>query len=123
MVSSSLVLLWFVFFLISVLSGFGSAVALVEKRFSWPIRPLNIRLRRWLQRFVHKKMHRVLKCTVCTSFWMPFLCDLFLLVLSYSFFGVLYWLWPLTGFVCLGLTWLIMQVLNSIDPPVSRVEE
>ncbi len=103
------------FTFISVLSAFGMAIALVEKRFDWPIRPISIKIRRFLQKFIHRKMHRLLKCSVCTSFWTPIFTDCILGIYTYIHFGRFYFLWPITGFITLGLTWVVMNIFSFLE--------
>lgn len=98
-------------FIISVFASYGLAVALVEKRSEFPIRPININLRFLLRKIFGRKFAKMLKCTVCTSFWAALVVDLFLLI----FIDHDYFLWPISGFAALGLTWTIIEFLNAID--------
>lgn len=100
--------------LTSMICAAGTAVVLVEKRFDWPVRNISIRLRRFLQKHVHRKMHRLLKCSVCTSFWVTGLTDLAVMGLSLAN-GSFYFLWPFSGFATSGAVWLIYQLLEIFD--------
>ena len=97
---------------ISVLAAYGMAIALVEKRKDWPIRRWNILLRWLLHKYVHRKAHRLLKCTVCTSFWTTLVTDTVLCLIFHSYF-----MWPLSGFITVGLAWTVINLMNAIDPP------
>lgn len=99
------------YLLASMLCAYGMAVALVEKRHDWPIRPFAIRLRRFIHRYVSRRFSRMLLCTVCTSFWMALVVDLVFLVAT----GGSYFMWPLSGFATLGLTWTAIGYLNALD--------
>jgi hypothetical protein len=99
-----------VFFIISLLSSFGLAVAVVEKGKEWPLRKPLFFIRRWIYRYISKQFEQVFDCTVCMSFWTALIVDSIL----YFIFG--YFLWPLSGFVALGFTWFAIQILNAIDP-------
>ena len=99
--------------IISVLSSFGISIALVEKGDDFPIRRYKLLLKQFIHDHIHWKFSQVLDCTVCTSFWVTLIVDIILLVIS----GGTYFLWPLSGFISLGFTWFIIQLLNSIDSP------
>lgn len=87
------------------------AVALVEKKRQWPIRRYSL----WLQYFVLPKIHRrlgkMLDCTVCTSFWTTLITDSLICLFTWG----KYFAWPLSGFITLGLTWAFVQILWSIN--------
>lgn len=98
-------------FIIVVLGGYGMAVALVEKKRQWPVRPWHLRIKRLLRK-IDRRLGDMLSCTVCTSFWTTLLAEVLLLPLTQQF----YWLWPVSGFVALALTWTVIQFLDAIDP-------
>jgi len=87
------------------------SVALVEKGRTWPIRKYNIILRRFLNKNVNNKAHRLLKCVTCTSFWMALISDIILLFVS----GFSYFFWPCSGFIAMGITYFLFEFLNAID--------
>lgn len=99
-----------IYLLISVIVGYGLAVALVEKGNDFPIRTWRIRLQ-YLLSFIHWKMPQMLYCTTCTSFWTTLIIDIILCIIS----GGAYFFWPLSGFAALGITWTIIEFLNAID--------
>jgi hypothetical protein len=99
----------FLWLLSSMLMGGGAAVILVEKRFDWPVRVINLLGRRWLQQNVHRKMHRVGKCSICLSFWLTFFADLAISVLT----GGSYWLWPLSGFATAGVLFFLFWAFEA----------
>lgn len=101
--------------LLSVLGGFGLAVALVEKKRDWPIRRYHILLQRTLHR-INTRAAKMLDCTVCTSFWATLVIEIVMLVGKIIGHGNIYWFWPISGFVTLGFTWFVIQFLDAIDP-------
>lgn len=103
---------WLAFFIVAVLAGYGMAVALVEKRKQWPIRKVNVLLRIYLGK-IHRPLRGMLKCTVCCSMWTTLFADLGMM--CYSKFTYIP-LWPLSGFIALGLTWTVIELMNAIDP-------
>lgn len=105
---------WLVYLIISVLSGFGMAVFIVEKRKDYPARILRVYLKYYLNK-IHRRMPKMLACTVCTSFWTTLVAEVFLNIGTAALDGnTFYWLWPLSGFITLGFTWLIMDLLISL---------
>ena len=93
---------------VSVLSAFGLAVILVEKSSTWPVEPIVSWTRSFASLF-SEKFANVFDCTVCMSFWTSLLVELFILYSFDQFY------WPLTGFITLGLTWIVIEFLNAID--------
>ena len=96
--------------ILSVLSAFGMAVALVEKKRQWPIRRYSLILQWKVLPRIHRRLGKMLNCTICTSFWTTLVTDLLICVFS----GFQYFAWPLSGFVTFGLTWAFIQILWSI---------
>jgi hypothetical protein len=96
----------------SMLSGAGLAIVLTEQRYDWPVRNISIPLRRFLQVHVHRKMHRVLKCCICTSFWTGMLCYYWLAVITGAALPLLLGT-PLAGFACAGLVWTLFTYAPS----------
>lgn len=105
---------FFICLVISILLGFGIAVALVEKGKDWPIRKYNILIRKYLHQKVSRKAKRVLECTVCTSFWTTLIADLAVCIIAYLN-GIKYFFWPFSGLITLGFTWTIIEFLNAQD--------
>ncbi len=102
----------FLFLLVSVLVGFGMAVALVEKGKDFPIRRYRIILQKFVHNHIHWRASQVLFCTTCTSFYTTLLSDIILCIIGLCI-GVPYFLWPLSGFITVGITWTIIEFLNS----------
>ena len=98
---------------ISVMTGYGLSVTLVEKGGDWPIKPWRVRLQVLLRK-IHWKLPQMLFCTTCTSFWAALIADIVVAFIA-SCFGVIYFFWPLSGIVTVGITWTIIEYLNSID--------
>ena len=104
----------FLFLIVSVLVGFGMAVALVEKGKDFPIRRYRIILQKFVHDHIHWKAAQVLTCTTCTSFWTTLIADIVLCIIGICV-GVPYFLWPFSGFITVGFTWVIIEFLNSQD--------
>lgn len=98
------------YLILSVLSSFGLAIALTEKKREWPVRRQVLKLK-YLLRFIHRRAPEVLNCAACTSFWCALFTDNFIAVFS----GGSYFCWPLSGFMAFGLTWTVMQVLYALN--------
>lgn len=101
--------------IISILLSFGISVALVEKGNDFPVRSWRIRLQLLIRKVINYKFSRIVKCTVCTSFWVSLFSDVILCIISWILFGTFYFFWPFSGFIALGATWLIIEYLNAID--------
>ena len=95
---------------ISVSLSYGMAILLVEKGKEWPIRPWRIRLQLILRK-IHWKLPRLLLCTTCSSFYTTLIADLVLCVVS----GGTYFFWPFSGFICAGIMWSVVEILNTLD--------
>ncbi len=101
----------FFYMFTSVICAFGLAVTLVEKRFSWPVRNINLSLRWALRRLVHRKMARMPQCSVCVAFWAGLIADAAICVGTKG----KYFMWPLSGFAASGLTWAFYEILKTLD--------
>ena len=99
---------FFIYLVISVILSFGMAVTLVEKGDEYPIRRYKLILKQILHDKISWKFSQVLDCTVCCSFWATFVSDLIL----FCIFG--YFFWPFSGFITVGFTWFIIELLNAI---------
>ena len=99
--------------LLSVLSAYGIAVALVQKGDEWPIKWIVGPLKKLLGK-INPNAPKVLDCVVCLSFWTSLLTDIILLIFTRHYFA-----WPLSGFVTLGFAWTIMEFFNSFDKIVA----
>lgn len=104
---------FFICLVMSVLSGFGLAILLVEKGKDWPIKPIRIRIQ-FLLRKIHYKLPQMLYCTTCTSFWATLITDLAICFIA-LLFGTFYFFWPFSGFITAGIMWYIIEYLNAID--------
>lgn len=102
------------YLIISILAGYGIAIALVEKGKDWPIKLWKIRLQLMLKK-IHWKLPQMLLCTTCTSFWATLFTDTCLCCLYYFLTGGFYFLWPLSGFVAVGISWTIVEIINVLD--------
>lgn len=101
--------------IISILLSIGISIALVEKGGDFPIRTWRIRLQLLLRKVINYKFSRVLKCTVCTSFWVSLFSDIILCIICFLKTGAFYFFWPFSGFIVLGLIWCIIEHLNAMD--------
>ena len=106
--------IFFTFLIVSIAISYGMAIAVVEKGDQYPVRFYKIKLRKFIRIF-SRKFDKVLKCTTCCSFWTALISDLILCCISSLFFGITYFFWPLSGFIAMGLTWTIIEYLNSMD--------
>lgn len=106
---------FFICLIISILLSFGISVALVEKGNDFPIRVWRIRLQLLLKKIINRKFSRVVKCTVCTSFWASLISDIILCIVCFLATGTFYFFWPFTGFIALGITFVIIDFLNALD--------
>jgi hypothetical protein len=93
--------------------GLAGATVLVEKRDQAPIMQINNSIR-WLFKKVGLGFFTgVLECTVCCSFWMA------------GIFELAFWIrggceptipvWPFSGILAMGLSFYIIDFLNTID--------
>ena len=98
--------------LISMLAAYGLAVAVVEKGDDWPIRPVKENIQYFLG-LIYWRAPAALDCTICLSFWTTLLMDGAMYIVS----DYKYFLWPISGFITLGATWTIYEILNAIDNP------
>lgn len=103
--------------LIAVFIGYGMAVILVEKKRQWPVRRNHLIIRKLLGK-VHRRLPKMLDCTVCTSFWTTLVAEIALFIFDFATswhcgHAVRLWLWPLSGFVAAGFTWTVMDILRS----------
>lgn len=103
---------FFICLIISVLVGYGFAIALVEKGKEWPIRPWRIRLQLLLRK-IYWKLPQMLFCVTCTSFWTTLLADTILSILCFFLTGGFYFFWPFSGFISVGLSWTIIEFLDK----------
>ena len=99
--------------IISVFLSIGISIAIVEKGKEWPIKRYRVLLQLLLRK-IHWKLPRVTTCTTCFSFWATFFSDLVVCFLAY-FHGYFYFFWPFSGFVVVGITWTLVEFLNSQD--------
>lgn len=96
-----------------IILAYGLAIILVEKKRSWPVRRYVLILKKLLGK-LHRRMPKMLNCTVCTSFWTALIAELFVLLISLLLGFHICWLWPLSGFASAAFTWTIMDFLNTI---------
>lgn len=104
--------------IISILLSFGMSVALVEKGDDFPIRPWRIKLQLLIRKIINRKFSRVVKCTVCTSFWISLISDIVMCITNLVLFGTFYFFWPFSGFIAMGITWYAIEHLNAQDTKI-----
>jgi len=100
--------------IISIFLSIGLSIIFVEKSNEWPIKKYRVLLQLLLHDHIHYKFAQVLKCTVCSSFWFSLISDIVVCILAY-FHGYFYFFWPCSGAISLGLTWILVEFLNSQD--------
>ena len=89
-------------FPISILAAFGLAVALFEFCDKPPISWFTIPTTFALSRI---GLSGLFDCPVCLSFWTALATD----GLTRLMWDQHYWAWPLSGFIAVGLTWVIYR--------------
>ena len=99
--------------IISVILGCSMAILLVEKGRDFPIKRYRILLQLLLRK-IHYKAPQVVYCTTCSSFWTTFIADIVICIIAHLC-GVGYFFWPFSGFIAGGITWTLIEYLNSID--------
>ncbi len=97
-------------FIISVLSGLGLAILLVEYRFKYPVKTISIHIKMFLHYYISKKFARVMKCTVCLSFWTTLICDLLYSFVTNTETRIIF-----SSFVACGIGWFLYQLLSVIE--------
>lgn len=102
--------------LVVALMGGGAALVLVEKRFDYPVRGVNLRLRRLLRRWFSHRFSRVTQCAVCASFWLTLLAEVWVWVATghWAAWGLPV-LWPLSGLSTAGLVWLAYEAMKAVE--------
>ena len=101
--------------ILSVLTSYGMAIALVEKGNEFPIKKYRVLLQNIIHKYVGWKWAKMLLCSTCSSFWLTLLSDIIVGTIAVIIFGVPYFFWPFSGFVTLGFTWSMIEYLNAID--------
>jgi len=99
--------------ILSVFLSIGLSIAIVEKGKEWPIKRYRVLLQLFLRK-IHWKLPRMLTCTVCSNFWFCFFSDIIVCILAY-FHGYFYFFWPFSGIIVLGISWVLIEFLNSQD--------
>lgn len=99
-------------FWISLVSAFGLALLFTEKREEFPVSFFHNIFLKVLGIFRYEKLKKVAFCIVCFSFWAALLTDCFI----YFLIDKSYFMWPLSGFATSGLSWFIIDLLNTLDP-------
>jgi hypothetical protein len=105
---------FFICMIISIMIGCGMSITLVEKGKDFPVRKYRVILQKIIRRYVGKKWGKVFKCSACTSFWATGISDTLICIIA-ACHGVFYFLWPFSGFVALGIVFIIIEVLNSME--------
>jgi len=106
---------FFICLIISVLTSYGAAIVLVEKGQDFPIRKPRLILKRFIHKYISRKLSKVLDCSTCSSFWITGFVDCILCLFVFLIFGQFYFFWPFSGFVAVGFTWTMIEFLNSMD--------
>ena len=106
---------FFICLIISVLTSYGASIVLVEKGQDFPIRKPRLILKRFIHKYISRKLSKVLDCSTCSSFWITGFVDCILCLFVFLIFGQFYFFWPFSGFVAVGFTWTMIEFLNSMD--------
>ena len=67
-IKENIMINFFICLVISVLTSYGMAIALVEKGKDFPIRRYRIKLQKIIHDHIGRKWSRVLLCSTCSSF-------------------------------------------------------
>jgi hypothetical protein len=105
---------FFICMIISIMISIGMSIALVEKGKDFPIRKYRVILQKIIRRYVGKKWGKVLECSACSSFWLTACSDVIISIIA-ACHGVFYFLWPFSGFVALGIVFVIIEHLNAME--------
>ena len=108
---------------LSVLVAICTSILVVEKRRHYPIKSINVFLRRFVliklvrlinmpfkRRILSTEFKNMLKCCVCFSFWLTLFTD----TIVFCIFGN-YFFWPLSGFISAGISWTLFEYINAVD--------
>lgn len=96
--------------LLSILGGISIATILVEKSEDYPIRYMAKPIKGLLHYSLGERFAFVMECTVCLSFWTTLICELYL-----YFFITNLFTWPITGLISSGISFYVIDLLNTID--------
>jgi hypothetical protein len=103
--------------LLVIFFAFSLSIVVVEKGEDWPI-SLFVRPFRFILSKINKNLSQLLECTVCFSFWGALLAELYLVIVWKAVF-----MWPFTGFMAVGTTWLIIEFLNTFDRLIAKLDK
>jgi len=92
------------------------AIILFEKGDDWPVCIFRNPLR-WIVSKINRRLSELFDCPVCMSFWSTLLCD----ILLFFIFGGVYFLWLLSGFAAMGLTWWMYENFHMKDKIVQNL--
>jgi len=93
-------------FIISILSAYGLAIAVVQKGDKFPVKLLVNPLRNLIH-WINPEATEVLECAPCFSFWAAILTSSYVMIFHNHPVSFL----PLHGLISLGLTWTIYEAL------------
>lgn len=98
--------------IMSILSGIGLAILMVEMRHKYPVRSINVNLRYIFHVIGATKFKNVFKCSTCLTFWTTILCDIFLCYYDgHTAFA------PFSSFISCGVMWLMYEVMKIYEAP------
>jgi len=108
------------YFILSIISAFSIAFILVEKRYDYPVKQVNILLKILVGRYINLKMSDMFYCVVCLSFWTTLFVEL---VFYFLFFNSNFvFLWPISGFVTATFSYISIILLRFIDSKINEKE-
>lgn len=87
--------------------AFGMTVILVEKGDDFPIVNFLIYIRSFLS-LIHEKLPDMFDCPICCVFWMSLISDIVVCFITKGN----YFLWPFSGFINVGITFIIYNYFN-----------
>ena len=100
---------------LSCMISFGMTIALVEKSDTWPLKRIRIIIQKCIHDKISWRAAQVLFCSTCSIFYITLISDVCIGIFSFIFFGVPYFFWPLSGFIMVGFTWVIISLINALD--------
>ena len=105
--------------ILSNILAYCLSILFVEKGKDFPIK----RIRILIQNILHKiywKLPQMFYCTTCLSFHTSLVSDIIICIIA-LYFGVPYFFWPFSGIISSGMTWTIMEFLNSREQHIEII--
>jgi hypothetical protein len=108
------------YFILSIICAFSIAFIIVEKRYDWPVKNINILLKIFVGRNISMKMSDMFYCVICLSFWIMLFIEIIFLLLFFN--NGFVFLWPISGFVTATFSYITISILRLIDSLINEKE-